>query len=221
MTKQPASKAPRRPVKARRSKKPAGGLEIREALRRAAERLFRERSPGDVTLREIAAKAGVNYSLVYRYFKTKDALLAAVFYAVTPTIRKDLVDAPEGQPALRDLQLVHDATGYARALAWALLENMDLDLLFVDPDDGEDAIDRPKPRPVRVTKPKTDAEIDSRIVMASFLALTMGWDLYGPYLTRITGTEHVDKSVLNEHIARIANAMLALGENAAGNGSAT
>jgi hypothetical protein len=96
---------------------------------------------------------------------------------------------------------------------------MDLDLLFVDPDDGEDTSDRPKPRPVRVTKPTTDAEIDSRIVMGSFLALTMGWDLYGPYLTRITGTEHLDKTVMNEHIARIANGMLALGENADGDGS--
>ena len=39
------------------AKKPAGAAEIRQAVTEAAERLFRERSPADVTLREIAAEA--------------------------------------------------------------------------------------------------------------------------------------------------------------------
>jgi AcrR family transcriptional regulator len=41
-------------------------------------------------LREIAAEAGVNHSLLYRYFRTKEAILASVFYDVVNNIRTNL-----------------------------------------------------------------------------------------------------------------------------------
>src|ERR1700710_458405 len=112
--------------------KPAGGVEIRLAVTEAAERLFRERSPADVTLREIAAEAGVNYSLVYRYFRSKDALIAAVFAPRVQGLREKYVDTPGGPEALRDVHYMHDVPGYARALAWVILEGNSLDLLFQD-----------------------------------------------------------------------------------------
>ncbi len=37
----------------------------------------------------------------------------------------------------------------------------------------------------------------------------MGWDLYEPYLLRLTGLEHIDKPVLNDGLARLADALLA------------
>jgi AcrR family transcriptional regulator len=196
-----------------RAKKPAGGLEIREAVTAAAERLFRERSPADVTLREIAAEASVNYSLVYRYFRTKDAVLASVFQPMIQKIRAHFVDAPAGRAALADIDVrdVHGYPGYARALAWALLEGIDLDLLFDDPDD-ESGDDRRQTPPSALGTPRTDEEIDSRVLIATFIVLSMGWDLYEPYLRRITGIGDDDSSVLNAHLARISGALLSLGE---------
>jgi AcrR family transcriptional regulator len=187
--------------------KPAGGVEIRLAVTEAAERLFRERSPADVTLREIAAEAGVNYSLVYRYFRSKDALIAAVFAPRVQGLREKYVDTPGGPQALRQVKYMHDVPGYARALAWVILEGNNLDLLFQDVEpEGEqgEANGRSKPLDTRLT----GDEIDSRIAIGSFLALAMGWDLYEPYLLRLTGLEHVDKSVLNKHLVRIADALL-------------
>ena len=49
-----------------------------EALVAAAMRLFGERGPGAVSLREVAAEAGVNYGLIHQYVGTKDDLLALV-----------------------------------------------------------------------------------------------------------------------------------------------
>jgi len=195
--------------------KPAGGMEIREAVTAAAERLFRERSPANVTLREIAAEAGVNYSLVYRYFGTKEAVLASVFQPLIPLIRAAFIDPPSGRAALRDVPEVHSYPGYARALAWALLEGIDLDLLFHDPDgDSDDESDDHTsvvpPPPLGV--PRTDAEIDTRVVIATFIVLSMGWDLYEPYLRRITGIGDDDSTTLNAHLERIAGALLSLGE---------
>ena len=187
------------------AKKPAGGIEIRLAVTEAAERLFRERSPADVTLREIATEAGVNYSLVYRYFRTKDALIAAVFSPRVKGIREQFVDAPEGPEALRDVHYMHDVPGYARSLAWVILEGNNLDLLFQDVESEEGSAEPSDDADVAVLKP--DA-IAARIAIGSFLALAMGWDLYEPYLLRLTGLEHIDKPVLNEELARLADALL-------------
>jgi TetR/AcrR family transcriptional regulator, repressor for neighboring sulfatase len=48
------------------------------AILSAAAELFAERSPARVSIREIAARAEVNHSLVHRYFGTKAQLLDAV-----------------------------------------------------------------------------------------------------------------------------------------------
>jgi AcrR family transcriptional regulator len=51
---------------------------FRERLCDVAERMFAEHGPEDVTLRELAAALGVSPMTPYRYFKDKDAILAAV-----------------------------------------------------------------------------------------------------------------------------------------------
>jgi AcrR family transcriptional regulator len=53
--------------------------ETREQLVAAAERLFAERGFAGVSVRTIAAEAGVNWSLVGYYFRGKDGLLAEVY----------------------------------------------------------------------------------------------------------------------------------------------
>jgi AcrR family transcriptional regulator len=51
---------------------------FRERLIEAAERLFAEKGPDAVTMRQLAAELGVSPMTPYRYFKDKDAILAAV-----------------------------------------------------------------------------------------------------------------------------------------------
>jgi AcrR family transcriptional regulator len=53
--------------------------ETREQLVAAAERLFADRGFAGVSVRTIAAEAGVNWSLVGYYFRGKDGLLAEVY----------------------------------------------------------------------------------------------------------------------------------------------
>lgn len=51
---------------------------FRDRLIAAAERLFAEHGPQGVTMRQLAAALGVSPMTPYRYFKDKDAILAAV-----------------------------------------------------------------------------------------------------------------------------------------------
>lgn len=52
--------------------------DFRERLCGAAEKLFAEHGPDGVTMRQLAAALGVSPMTPYRYFKDKDAILAAV-----------------------------------------------------------------------------------------------------------------------------------------------
>ena len=52
--------------------------DFRERLIAAAEHLFAEHGPDGVTMRQLAAELGVSPMTPYRYFKDKDAILAAV-----------------------------------------------------------------------------------------------------------------------------------------------
>src|ERR1700676_813715 len=51
---------------------------FREAMCDAAERLFAEHGTEAVTIRQLAGELGVSPMTPYRYFKDKDAILAAV-----------------------------------------------------------------------------------------------------------------------------------------------
>jgi AcrR family transcriptional regulator len=57
---------------------PHGPDEVRAALLEAAARLFAEEGPKAVSVRRIAAAAGVNHGLVHHYFGSKEELLREV-----------------------------------------------------------------------------------------------------------------------------------------------
>src|SRR5258708_24215541 len=52
--------------------------DFRDRLCEAAERLFAERGPDAVTMRQLASELGVSPMTPYRYFEDKDDILAAV-----------------------------------------------------------------------------------------------------------------------------------------------
>src|SRR4051812_20349075 len=125
-----------------------GDLTAKASIRNAALRLFAERGHDAVTVREIAAAAGVSPALVVHHFGSKDGLRAAVddhaaqaFDALFAMDERDLAEAmtgdsggsvaemfarafPHGSPLpayLRRLLLVNDPAGSALFGRWHAL----------------------------------------------------------------------------------------------------
>ena len=84
--------------------------DFRERLCEAAERLFAERGPDAVTMRQLAAELGVSPMTPYRYFQDKDDILAAVRAAAFDRFA-DAMDAAARKPG--------DAAAKSRAVGEA------------------------------------------------------------------------------------------------------
>jgi AcrR family transcriptional regulator len=99
----------------------------RQAILTAARELFAAHGVNGVSVRAIAAAAGVNHALVHRYFGAKgdmvEAILASEAEAMSSMGRPDL-DAGESLVALRDV-LEHVLTGRRTTLLLMLRAEID------------------------------------------------------------------------------------------------
>jgi AcrR family transcriptional regulator len=154
------------------------------ALVDAARRLFTERGPNRVSLREIAAAAGVNYGLIHQYVGTKDDLLALVFRTDSTDWVEQFRQAPTLPEAI-SWQMRPESRGYVRMLAHSILEGRDpARLLGRSPALAEMSkrLEREAPR-------ADDDAIDPRIQAATLTCIVLGWQLFGPFLQHIAGME--------------------------------
>ena len=154
----------------------------------AATELFAARGPDGVSLREIAAHAGLNYGLIHQYVGSKDELLRLVIARSTSTTAARFAQAAGVGEALELLQgpVGVDRPPYPRLLAWAILQDRDprelagpspalpklIEMLPVQGADG-------------------DLSQDPRLRAAAIAALTLGWSLFGTFVTHAAGLDDV------------------------------
>lgn len=188
-----------------RVKQPSGRAEITEALLAAADRMFMEQSPADVSLRAIAREAGVNHGTVHRYFGTRDDLIEQLLVRLAARWTAKAQSAPDFASAI-DLVLGDDSAAEAspgswlRLLAWSMLTDSfetdasahkryaTLDLLpgMLDEDDDREAA----------------------FTTAAALSMAFGWRFFHPYLRAALHLEDVDYADLQEAIRRNARRLV-------------
>jgi AcrR family transcriptional regulator len=169
----------------------------------AATELFAERGPDGVSLREIAAHAGLNYGLIHQYVGSRDDLLRLVIAHSTSTTAARFAQAGDVGAAL-DLLLGPvgaDRPAYPRLLAWAILQGRDAKelagpspalpgLIAKLPQQGQ--VDRVAERAERAESlADDDLSADPRLRAAAVAALTLGWGLFGTYVSRAAGLDDV------------------------------
>lgn len=166
---------------------PIGRDEIRAAVLDAADQLFATRRPSLVTIREIAALAGVNHALVHRHFDTKENLVQEALARADTRLAlgwEDLTEAFDvAEFILRNQEL------YGQALLMLEGSLMDGDTARA----SSKLIDGLAARLQGLTEP------EARTAAVTAVSLLLGWATYGGWLSaaaNLTGEqERLESSV--------------------------
>lgn len=191
----------------------AGSTSARGAILLAAAELFVDRGPSQVSLREVADSAGVNYGLIHHYFRTKEALLASLFGLLAKYGLTFIEKAPNATAATEALFQV-DAGRVAEMLAHIAIEGTDPSKVFTDTsslrayaqliDDGW-----------HEAAPNETRQLDPRVVAGFVMLNVMVWDFYAPYIRVLAGLEDRDPTdVRTEVLALMQHIVQSTGPSA-------
>jgi AcrR family transcriptional regulator len=160
-------------------KRPTGRDEVVEALLDAAERLFEQDGPADVSLRSIARAADVNHGLVHRHFGTRDDLVDRLLARMAGRWTAELEASGDYLGAVESILGTDDeasatAGAWIRLLAWSLL---------TEPPDRSGAAQRRYATLDRLPPLLPDGGAgDASLTTAAALALVFGWRFFHPYI---------------------------------------
>jgi len=160
-------------------KRPSGRAAIQDAVLDAAARLWATSGPGDVSLRAIAAEAGVNYGLVHRHFGTKDVLIERLMERYAERWETTLGSGADYDTALDRLFGTGPETGaYLRLLAWTLLGESD-----------SASAQAPERTALLDRLPTLRRDVDDPDVAAhdtaAALAFIFGWRFFNPFIRAV------------------------------------
>lgn len=152
--------------------------ETEKALREALLRLLEHRSAEAISVRDIAAEAGVNHGLIHHYFGSKDGLIRTVAEEVSAEVYKSYTDAPT---ATHFYNLLRERPALAVACARLCL------------DGPHEALERAAPPREHVEKTVKEVErfgkrigmppsFDGWVVNGFFAAAILGWFAFRPLL---------------------------------------
>lgn len=185
-------KATRRsPARAR----PTGRDEVVEAVLDAADRLFSEAGPADVSLREIARVAHVNHGLVHRHFGTRDDLVERLLERTAARWTREAQSAGDFR---RAIDLIFDDPGEAEASAGSWLRLLAWSLLSDGPSKAG-AVERKYATldllPGMLDEQESD---EARIATAAALSLVFGWRLFHPYIRAALHLDDTEFATLHD-----------------------
>lgn len=167
--------------------RPLGKEAVVSALTTATIDLLIEHGT-DISVRQIAAEAGVNHGLVHTYFGSKRGLLSAALDEVIRRASADFDDAGFPPPDLASRR----GGELAKMLARFRLDDV-TDVLSSYPivDSWRAALSR--------TRPDLDeATIEADVITASALAL--GWAVFAEHLCEATGADEEHRKSLDNHV---------------------
>jgi len=171
----------------------------------ATSALVAERGPDGFSVREIAARAGVNHALVHRHFGTKADVLEQMLVADAEAVAAAVVESglPTSGQAGPDvvaelLNLLADRPSYWRTLVHAVL------------DSPEAAVPGTASTTELFSGLWRDSPIEEekdRAVATSVAGMTvLGWLIFGQFMTEATGAdaEETRRAVADQVAAQIS-----------------
>jgi TetR/AcrR family transcriptional regulator, repressor for neighboring sulfatase len=167
--------------------KPLGKEEVVAAVLAAASELFAEKGPAATSIREVAARAGVNHGLLHRHFGSKRQLLAATLQHLADSgakLRESGAPAEKLEAAL-ELQ--------ARVMVRSTLDGFPIEELQKRFPGMERFL-------AQVRAGHSD-ERKARLLAAHAMALQFGWGLMAPTLQVAFGLNNLSDAEIREAVA--------------------
>ncbi|MFC9787467.1 TetR/AcrR family transcriptional regulator [Rhodococcus sp. NPDC127528] len=175
-----------------------GRDEVRRAVLRAARSGFAAKGTS-VTVREIAAAAGVNPGLIHKYLGNKEDILTAVLARDTEVSTSTIENVGSLPDAVRSLFAIgRSDPEYVRIAAWLLLEGR-TDLLLGNQADGM--------RAVRGIAPDSRTA-DVRLMAA--LAAIAGWSLFSDGILTFAEANAADRDALESRMSELLATIVTL-----------
>ncbi len=176
--------------------KPIGKDEVSAAVIDAAAQLFAEKGPAATSIREVAARAGVNHGLLHRHFGSKRQLLAATLQHLAD----DAAALRASGASQSQLEAAYEFQ--ARVMVRSTLDGFPV----------EELQQRFPGMEAFLEQVRADHSDDrtARLLAAHGMALQVGWGLLGPTLRVAFGLQDLDdgeiRAAVAEQIAKIVAA---------------
>ena len=177
----------------------------------AAERLFAGHGPVSVSIRDIAAEAGLPHSAIYRYFDSKDEVLRQVLIRGRTRQREH---EAEGRVIGRTTEgaldwIMANNRAYVLSVARLALEGETTSSLGIDP---EGTVAQQTLGVLRDAYPfELRTDHDPQMVVAAVMALTIGWVTAEEWIIDAVGMHGCDHDAVRARIDEILGSMMALG----------
>jgi len=182
------------------------GEVVREEILQAADELLAERMPSEVSVRDVAERAGVQHSVVHRHFETKDKLLAEVVKRTAARYADAIAEADDpAEGFVTGMAYMADHRASFTALARAVASSEVLG--DVDRFPGFAIhLRRLAPDAIGTTGPPdapTDGTVDPRALGAVLMALTSGWAFLEDWWLASAGFEGTDREAVRAQVATV------------------
>lgn len=154
-----------------------GRTETMASIVRAASKLFSEHGTEAVSVRRIAASAGVSHTLVHKYFGTKEDLVRAVMGARDDVYARSLSEVPDDREALRETtRAVLRSREQLRTTMYAALEGRSAAEVGGSWPAMTAFMERFAGGPSSGRGEAGATAVDPRMVAAALAALLLGWN---------------------------------------------
>jgi AcrR family transcriptional regulator len=173
-----------------------------DAVLDAAADLFAEHGPRDTTIRDVAARAGVNHALVHRYFGTKEELLRAVLERHAHTLAVLASSAGDTATAVHLLfREITRRSAYIDSLTRAAMDGMHPERFI-----GSFPVIRGMIASVTESQPSADP----RLTVAAMSALALGWHIFDDFLVEAAQLQDLPRDEVNARIEELLLGMLTI-----------
>lgn len=168
--------------------KPTGKEEVSAAVLVAASELFAEKGPTATSIREVAARAGVNHGLLHRHFGSKRQLLAATLQYLADSA----AELRASGASAAQLEAAYEFQ--ARVMVRSTLDGFPVEELQQRFPGMERFLEQ-------VRAGHSD-DRTARLMAAHGMALQVGWGLFGPTLRVAFGLQDLDDAQIRAAVAK-------------------